>query len=471
MPELHTLPNATDSDHEILAKIANNLGVTTRWSDKDQAKKATAARVVIEKIQSLEASKPTPIADAAAAYALTGVAVGTVYKTADTGQIMECRGRLATSSFVISGNGAGMMGVTIAGFYQNIADPIGAAPVSDAGYPSFYIANEDKTGTQLNNNQSVTYESGYWWIKGSTDAFKSTAGGEAHPADVVAWTLQSGASGTVDSVVVNDPHNWKHDGTILVYDNDEKQLLVDLPDTQQVEVVGEGGRIERFNGDNAGSNFPFTSGGSFYINGGTYDNGGTQDLTSGNQLVVCNTANSAQYFSTDSWSITLNGVSWYLMTDATNGNGTANKWALADDAFRGAAHFESLEDSDTVHPADATWVAMEQGLTVPTFTRAPEATESNWFAIKNTVYLTVSNDAYSGAFDFMGETIADGASVGIGWVSVSEALPTDAPITLATVDINGASESKSNPIHQHTGFAYLSDVYPRGALVRIGTPA
>ena len=92
MPELHTLPNATDSDHEILAKIANNLGVTTRWSDKDQAKKATAARGVIEKIQSLEASKPTPIADKATAYALTGVAVGTVYKTTDTGQVMEYMG-------------------------------------------------------------------------------------------------------------------------------------------------------------------------------------------------------------------------------------------------------------------------------------------------------------------------------------------------------------------------------------------
>jgi hypothetical protein len=35
---------------------------------------------------------PTAVADKATAYALTGVAVGTVYETADTGQIMEYLG-------------------------------------------------------------------------------------------------------------------------------------------------------------------------------------------------------------------------------------------------------------------------------------------------------------------------------------------------------------------------------------------
>eukprot|EP01046_Picozoa_sp_COSAG06_P063798 COSAG06_NODE_14970_length_1110_cov_3.792390_3_plen_157_part_01 len=37
-------------------------------------------------------SAPTSIANKEAAYALTGVAVGTVYKTEDTGQVMEYRG-------------------------------------------------------------------------------------------------------------------------------------------------------------------------------------------------------------------------------------------------------------------------------------------------------------------------------------------------------------------------------------------
>ena len=261
---------------------------------------------------------------------------------------------------------------------------------------------------------------------------------------------------------------------LLVADNDAKQLLTNLSDGQEVEVTGEGGRIERFNGDNAGSNFPFTSGGSFYINGGTYDNGGTQDLTSGNQLVVCNTANSAQYFSTDSWSITLNGVSWYLMTDATNGNGTANKWALADNAFRGVAHFESLEDSDTVHPADATWVAIEQGLTVPTFTRAPEATESNWSAIKNTVELVVRDSGSNGTLFVNSVSVGVGETVNVGWVPVGGSIPIDANAAYTDWNVEkvNASAVSAGTAHMLVTDAaplimVIPDALPLGALVQI----
>ena len=136
------LPHKTDTDSDILEKITDNLGGDARWIDSLQSKKALAAKSILNKLSDLEAKQDaepidssksysegeivyaegaswrvaaggadagdlpsthpdkfvsfqegvTSIANKEAAYALTGVAAGTVYKTEDTGQVMEYLG-------------------------------------------------------------------------------------------------------------------------------------------------------------------------------------------------------------------------------------------------------------------------------------------------------------------------------------------------------------------------------------------
>ena len=238
---------------------------------------------------------------------------------------------------------------------------------------------------------------------------------------------------------------------LLVADNDAKQLLTSLSDGQEVEVTGEGGRIERYNGDNAGL---LTS---IRVNHPV----GTTDYPPNTLAGYTNQSGGKPNYNEG-----LTGSSVSIQWDST-------KWIIYNSGL--GIEWESTEDVASPDLV-TTWTAVSAAaqaldpLTSAMVTRAPEATESNWFAIKNTVYLTVSNDAYSGAFDFMGATIADGASVGIGWVFVSEALPTTAG-TLVLAQVEGDNRDQSEKVIVADGYATLADKYPRGALVTIGTPA
>jgi|11_taG_2_1085331.scaffolds.fasta_scaffold00082_36 hypothetical protein len=383
------------------------------------------------------------IANKEAAYALTGVAVGAVYKTEDTGQMMGYMGDPSTDSFDIVGDGAGMMGVDMAGFFSDIEDPYGYGPESDAGYSSFYALNDS------GNNQSATYESGKWILSGSVQAFES-AGGEAHPADVITWTALSGATGTIDSVTRNEPRNWKHDGVILVTDNDEKILLTNLPDGQQVEIVGEGGRLERYNGDNAGL---LTS---FHISDAGSPNGG-QDLD-------------GRY----DWDMT-DGVYYH-----EDGAGLADvkhdgtQWVIRYSTY---SAFESDPCDASVHPSDATgWTATGGSGTIADdgVDYLPEATESNWFTIKNTVELTWHDDWYSGDQTINGITAPEGTATNVGWVAVGERIQgTDTSTdnyTWTTTQINGSQPNTQvfpKMVLLDNAGILIPDAFPSGATITV----
>ncbi len=387
----------------------------------------------------------TSIANKEAAYALTGVAAGTVYKTEDTGQILERAAKLdLAADFVIVGNAAGMLGVTLAGTYS--ADTVGqnSPPSSDVGYLGFYC-NENSSG----NNMSVTYESGKWIIKGSMQAFES-AGGEAHPADVTAWTALSGATGTIDSVTRNEPRNWKHDGTILVYDNDEKQLLTNLPDGQQIEVVGEGGRIERFNGDGDGLNE-----GDFKILVNHPDN----PVISGMRINGIYSYDPSQYYY-------LNDVGVIL---GNYGDGT---YVFHTSSVEWSAPINGNATPDLMSPWTAQSTAAQgyAAMTSDMITRQPTATESNWFTIKNTVYLTVYDDYYSEGYEVNGVTVADGGTQGVGWVPVGESISQTLDRRYKVIELDGHTVATSVEDHQlqTTPITLIvPDIFPSGALVKV----
>jgi len=374
----------------------------------------------------------TSIANKEAAYALTGVAVGTVYKTEDTGQILERAAKLdLAADFVIVGNAAGMLGVTLAGTYS--ADTVGqnSPPSSDVGYLGFYC-NENSSG----NNMSVTYESGKWIIKGSMQAFES-AGGEAHPADVTAWTALSGATGTIDSVTRNEPRNWKHDGTILVYDNDEKILLTNLPDGQQVKIVGEGGRIEQL----PPSPLPDIKRG-FIISSDGNPRSSTSD--GGNSV-------SGAYFWHEVDSMFVrddNGSSYnaYIYHDGA-------RWNIGYQS--GFGYFQSDPCASTVHPADATgWTAYDVGSGIGqgtiadgglVKTRACEVYDSPqyetsgnslWFDIISTAEIIIDEQSGWTNMTWDGIVVAISTTENLGWYKLDRSyeIITAAGVLLLTLD-------------------------------------
>tara|TARA_B110000879_G_scaffold11839_3_gene14912 strand:+ start:7034 stop:7924 length:891 start_codon:yes stop_codon:yes gene_type:complete len=261
-----------------------------------------------------------------------------------------------------------------------------------------------------------------------------------------------------------------------VADNDAKQLLTNLSDGQEVEVTGEAGRIERFNGDQSGDNFQ----GRLYVQGGTFQQnqaGAVINLTDVNDIPI--TVDLEHMAATGAY-IRLNNPlhgfdAFFFTNDAFDGaGGTANKWGILDQYYAGNIIAESVEDSSTVHPADATWVAIGDGVTAPTVTRAPEAEEQNWYAIKNTVYLTVQEGQFAGPFVFNGVTVGSFSTVGVGWVPVCEVISVDVAAMWAVSEINGDTTFQNE--HTQTGTTHvftvgtdvtLADCFPSGALVKI----
>ena len=402
-------------------------------------------------------SAPTSIANKEAAYALTGVAVGTKYKTEDTGQVMEYLGVAANASFVISSAGSP------AEQYGNNLDRV-------YKYPYAYGEYGDDTGDAW-----VDYKSGRWVIGYQMDdAFQSDlCDASVHPVDATGWTAINSATGTIaDDGITYTKNPWKLDGVISVYENDEKQLLTNLPDDQQVKITGEGGRIEQL----PPSPLPDIKRG-FIIS----DAGNPRSSVSDGGSSV-----SGAFFwhETDSQFVRDDDGGYYAAYVVHDGS----RWQIG---YQMGYFFQSDLCASTVHPADATgWTAYDAGGGIGqgtiaddglVKTRACEVYNSPqykssgntlWFTIKNTVYLTVNDAASSGGYDVNGVTVANGAVQGIGWVQVGERVTTTKSTILyklSKVDEDTTFTFGATVIDMVTvGYDFtLPDVLPNGGTVEI----
>ena len=490
------LPHKTDTDSDILEKITDNLGGDAKWIDSLQSKKALAAKSILGKLSELEARRDaepidssksysegeivyaegaswrvaagganagdlpsthpdkfvsfqegvTSIANKEAAYALTGVAVGTVYKTEDTGQIMEYMGK----------RNAGISDV----LYIDTDYLFNTLPAGDN--PSLTVRgyyHRRPTKNNLDTRPSFVRDDGAILFSANGDVWDlghNDGGGlyihseyNPDPTDIVgtSWNNYGGMSNHPQTIAFSDfpemyPNNWKHDGVLLVNDNDEKQLLTNLPDDQQVKIVVEGGRIEQL----PPSPLP--------------------DIKRG--FIVSDAGNPRSSVSDGGYA--LSGAYFWHETDGQfvrDDNGSYYNAYFYHDGFRWQIgyqmgyFFQSDLCASTVHPADATgWTAYDAwgaGIGQGTIadgglvkTRACEVynspqskTSGNtpWFTIKNTVELTWHDDWYSGDQTINGILAPEGTPTNVGWVPVGERIQgTNAStdnFTWTTTVING----------------------------------
>jgi hypothetical protein len=381
-----------------------------------------------------------PIADKATAYALTGVAVGTVYKTTDTGQILEYRGQLAASSFTISDAGS----------------PEDASANSLAGD---YVYNPTfDSFDHANGFMNVQYSGGRWKVQWTGTAYFQSAlcASTVHPADATVWEIQNAATGSIadgTGVTITEPRNWKHDGVILVTDNDEKQLLTNLPDTQQVEVVGEGGRLERYNGDGQGLNS-----GDFKILVNHPDN----------PVISSMAINGIYTFTTNGYYENAAGI---ILGDWGDGTYVF---------YTGSIEWQSSTALSATPDLVSTWTAVSTAaqayapMTSDMVTRLPAANESNWSAIKNTVELVVRDSGSNGTLFVNSVSVGVGATVNVGWVPVGGSIPIDANAAYTDWNVEkvNASAVSSGTAHMLVTDAdplimVIPDALPLGALVQI----
>ena len=416
-------------------------------------------------------SAPISIANKEAAYALTGVAAGTVYKTDDTGQVMEYRGKRDALSDVIY----------VDSDYIFSDSPVGDNPSTDVrGY--YY-----RTGT-INEKPAFTRSDGAvieWWTEWGISPYTNAQSNTgvysmedvADPLLVVGGWSANAVTNSPQTVALGDspelhPNNWKMDGVIGVYDNDEKILLTNLPDGQQVEITGEGGRIEQL----PPSPLPDIKRG-FIIS----DAGNPRSSVSDGGSSV-----SGAFFwhETDSQFVRDDDGGYYAAYVVHDGS----RWQIG---YQMGYFFQSDLCASTVHPADATgWTAYDAGGGIGqgtiaddglVKTRACEVYNSPqykssgntlWFTIKNTVYLTVNDAASSGGYDVNGVTVANGAVQGIGWVQVGERVTTTKSTILyklSKVDEDTTFTFGATVIDMVTvGYDFtLPDVLPNGGTVEI----
>jgi hypothetical protein len=318
-------PGALDTLNELSAALGDDENFATTMTNALAAKQLA----------------PTSIADKATAYALTGVAVGTVYKTTDTGQIMEFIGTDETSIY-----------------------------------------------------------------------------------------------------------DWKMDGVIWVDENSDKLALTSLPDGQQVKVVNEGGRIERYNRDGQGLN-----NGDFKILVNHPDN----------PVINSMAINGIYTFTTNGYYENAAGI---ILGDW--GDGTLV-------FYTGSTEWQSSTALSATPDLVSTWTAVSTAaqayaaMTSDMVRRLP-----NWFAIKNTVYLTVQEGQFGGPFEFNGVTVGNLATVGVGWVPVCEVISVDVADMWYVHSIDGDTTVQNE--NQQTGTTHvftvgtnvvLPDSFPAGALVKI----
>jgi len=435
------------TDEEILTAVESESG---RSVSIDGAKLDTLAKV-------------NSIANKEAAYALTGVAAGTVYKTTDTGQVLERTSRLDTawddgSEFLIQGGtytNGGVQELIPAG---EVATAVyrKTSPADNYGYLAFSPAEVGSELWSLYEDASdVSGTAGKWGIK--DEIFAGQAQWESvedsdtvHPADATWVALNAGLA--VPTLTKTEPRNWKHDGTILVNDNDEKQLLTNLPDGQQVKIVGEGGRIERFNGDGDGLNE-----GDFKILVNHPDN----PVISGMRINGIYSYDPSNYF--------------YLNDDGVIlGNYGDGTYVFHTSSVQWSAPINGNATPDLMSPwtAQSTEAQGYAAMTSDMITRQPTATESNWFTIKNTVYLSVRDTGYGGV-TVNGVAIPNNTTRGVGWVPVGEIISTnDTGNGYNLEKINSGSLVMSGSYEMMrwgTTDLTLPDIFPSGATVQIKT--
>jgi len=406
----------------------------------------------------------TSIANKEAAYALTGVAAGTVYKTEDTGQVMERRSTLdIETSFNISDAGSPDDGIGgLDGRYQ----------WDDANNRFQFMGSNGAMYRIRHNGTAWILE----WNEGMTVFTSPASASTVHPADVTgAWTAGIG-TGTIDGddVTANRLYNWKLDGVIQVFDNDEKQLLTNLPDGQQVEIVGEGRRIEQL----PPSPLPDIKRG-FIVS----SEGNPRSSTSDGGRAV-----SGAFFwhEVDSQFVRDEDGTYYSAYVVHDGS----RWQIG---YQMGYFFQSATCASTVHPADATgWTAYDAGLGIGqgtiandglVKTRACEVYDSPqyntsgstpWRTIKNTVELTWHDDWDSGDQTINGITAPEGTATNVGWVAVGELIQgtnisTD-NYTWTTTEINGSQPNiqvfPKMVLLDNAGIL-IPDAFPSGATITV----
>ena len=205
---------------------------------------------------------------------------------------------------------------------------------------------------------------------------------------------------------------------LLVADNDAKQLLTSLSDGQEVEVTGEAGRIERYNGDNAGVLTPVRInhpvGTAVYPPNTLAIHNGTQD-------------GKPTYTSADGT------FSFYVQWSEFS-----SKWVM----YTGGLDTE-WESTDDVATPDlvTTWTAVSAEaialapLTSAMVIAAPEATESNWSDILSSAYVSFHNLNIAGSLIevVLNEVTYSWASTeGVGWMREGQIL--EASSSSMTID-------------------------------------
>ena len=443
------LPNLTGGE---LASVQSDLEIKSDAETLTAVESESGRDMSVDGAKLDTLDKINAIADKATAYALTGVAVGTVYKTDDTGQVLESRGdsQNGKADFRFVGNPQ-----------TSVSD--GSNPI-----PLDYFWDE-ALGKYADSRPSAGYNSwveylGGRWVFGYQPYgyFESDpCASSVHPADATGWAAFDNGygigQGTIDGVGIYEPRNWKHDDTILVYDNDEKQLLTNLPDTQQVEVVGEGGRIERY-GDNAGLATVFSI------------------SSAGSPMVSVVPADASGLYR---WRADISKFQQQVVGAATLSYET-DKWVLR--GVFGGEDFTSALCASTVHPSEVAWSTVSGTGTIDAVTALPETMESNWFAIKNTVYLTVIDAAANGGFDVDGVTVASGTTQGIGWVPVGGYISSNVDPDVSSVHLRieyinsvnawaNSQSSKRTFVTRTLNELTLPAIFPSGALVTLLTVA
>lgn len=460
------------STNTATARIHNDVIKGDEGVPADANPAYPTSQAVIDALAALPGKQtaPLPIADKEAAYALTGVAAGTVYKTEDTGQVMEYMGDLfpLTRDFDISDVGSPRE--------AGANDDLWGRYLWDASVGEFThefdISRIDNSLPEVVDAQ--IYHDGINWILRASggDGFTAPASpASVHPADVVGEWVSSGGpyQGTIDGVDNTKeepetmPNNWKMDGVILVRDNNEKQLLTNLPDVQQVEIVEEGGRVERYSGNKSGDqtalwlnhpDFPLSTGPALPMSG---------------HIRVSGESNSKPLYS----SVTIDFITGDDLGFEVEHSGA--KWEISD-KFGGGVFWRQTDANDYATPdLVPAWTSIHANaqakadLTTSMVTLLPEATESNWHTLKNTVYLTLHGDGASD-YEFNGVTVGQYAIQGIGWVPVGERLVATKELTYQVTLVDGDSSyyhtSRVTPIT--VGFeTTLPDVFPSGALVEM----
>tara|TARA_R110000772_G_scaffold2190_1_gene7552 strand:- start:228 stop:1919 length:1692 start_codon:yes stop_codon:yes gene_type:complete len=456
----------------------------TAWSKIDNSEK-TAAEIKTLYESNAETNPLTdseklqftlPIADKETAYALTGVVAGTVYETADTGQIVE---KLFTDGIAPLDQGDGVL-LTNAnadigssellhltgGTYREQAVSNPANPLQSFQTGLGWVSGDDDLEVIASFNIAYVEMQSYlhnqlYAIADSANAFMGGTAGKwgigdqqyagnilyesvedsntVHPADATWVALVDGV--TVPTITRYSPVSWMLDGVIQTPTNDMKQQLTSLPNNREVNVFQEGGRIERYNGDNAGlaTVFSISSAGS-----------PTSSVSDGESSLALTYSVGASLDYEDS-----SGNAW------VDYDGT--RWTIG---YQMYPFFRSAVCASSVHPADATgWEAYDAGggiglgtiADVTGVTALPEATESNWSDIIPTAEIILNDTVGSGSMSWNGSAVQGSTAVNYGWHQL------DRPWAFTASNVESVTRDGNLTTGSLTGSGNSNGIYDHGS--------